>query len=83
MNKKFIIVVAKKILARAFSEMNLLERREYLKDHDQSRWRPGKSKIPPTKNLEIKRTIPLVKKIPKPKSRKPYNPKHRRRHHFL
>ena len=49
MNKIKIAQMATEILAREFANMNDDERRDYLRDHQDSRWNPGKSKLPRTK----------------------------------
>ena len=43
---KSVKQIAKEIIARTFEDMNDNERREYLRDHPDSRWAPGKGKLP-------------------------------------
>jgi len=45
-NKVIVMHMAKNILARQFEDMNDKERTEYLREHQDSRWNPGKAQLP-------------------------------------
>ena len=54
MNKQKISKIAEEIIAREFEDLNDNERREYLRDHPDSRWNPGQAKLPPKKKRRRK-----------------------------
>ena len=51
---KNIITIANQIISRKFEDLNDQERREYLRDHQDSRWNPGKSRTPSKKRRRKK-----------------------------
>lgn len=49
MNRLMIVKITNEILSRKFEDLNDNERREYLREHNESRWVPGKSRMPKRK----------------------------------
>ena len=41
--------IVNQIISRKFEDLNDKERREYLREHEESRWNPGKSRTPSKK----------------------------------
>jgi hypothetical protein len=46
MNDKVISMIVMNIISRRFEDLNEEERREYLREHPESRWNPGKARRP-------------------------------------
>lgn len=42
------------VIARKFEDMSEKERRQYLREHQESRWNPGKARVPPRKRYKRK-----------------------------